>query len=219
MKRYNGNRIFICVMVVFLSVFSLAPCFKGNNYSDNFSEFSKNAEFTLLNLNFSDKDKNPSSTFTNLIAQTDICLSETPVSVTPEKLKSKCEIYKCINDCQTFMVYRKTLHVLGDSFGGHGVTQLAFANDNGKEYLIYCFSFGSGIHRSLIGVFDFAAKKSYVSDKCWRNKDICLGYNKNGTLLVSETQEFVQNIYYADFNEFTVSDEFCSLKFAAADYL
>lgn len=212
------KRFFILFVAVLLSVFNFASCFNGNKTSDNFDKFSENAEFTLLILNFSDQDKKPSNTFNDLIAKAEIYLSETPVFVTPDNLKSKCEIYKCLDTCRTFMVYRKTLYVLGDSFGGYGVTQLALANDNGKEYLIYCFSFGSGMHRSHIGVFDFAAQKSYVSDKCWWNKDICLGYNKNGTLLVGETEEFVQNIYYADFNEFTVSDEFCSLKFTAVDY-
>lgn len=206
------------IIVVLLSVFNFASCINGNKNSDNFYEFSNNAEFTLLKLNFSDKDKKPSNTFSELIAESDIYLSETPALVTPDKLKGRCEIYKCLDDCRTFMVFGKALYVLGNSFGGNGVTQLALAKDNGKEYLIYCFSFGSGMRRSLIGVFDFSAKKSYVSDKCWWNKDICLGYDKSGILLIGESEKFVQNIYYADFNEFTVSGEFCSLKFTVADY-
>ena len=46
-------------------------------------------------------------------------------------------------------------------FGGCGLTSLAIAdmNNDGQIELYYIASWGSGIHRSQVGYFDFATKK------------------------------------------------------------
>jgi hypothetical protein len=62
---------------------------------------------------------------------------------------------------ETYVIKDKKLYHIGSGFGGHGVSSIAVADPNGdgRDKLIFAYSFGSGEHRSQVAVFDVLAKK------------------------------------------------------------
>lgn len=61
----------------------------------------------------------------------------------------------------TFVLCKGSWHKIGMEFGGDGVTSVAVADLRGdkKPLLVYSFAWGSGLHRSQVGVFDPWADK------------------------------------------------------------
>ena len=76
---------------------------------------------------------------------------------------------------ETFVVKKLRVFPIGKGFGGQGVNSLCVAdlNGDGRAELVYSFSWGSGEHRSQIGVFDVLAKKprEYVAPQAFFGKD------------------------------------------------
>ncbi len=86
------------------------------------------------------------------------------MNVTPDAIKDKCSVYKFGSGCAglegaCFLVYDSQVYGIGGSSGGFGVTELAYMSDGEKELLYYIYSWGSGIHRSHLGVFNFKTKE------------------------------------------------------------
>lgn len=81
-------------------------------------------------------------------------------NVTPDGLSNKCSIYhfeennKVPNYLQleTFMIIDNEITFLGTAWGGSGVTEFAYLND---DYFYFIFSSGSGVHRSCIAMYNF----------------------------------------------------------------
>ena len=76
-------------------------------------------------------------------------------NVTPHGLEYVASIYKYKINGATFLEYNGKIYLMGGYFGGYGVTQFAYYHYGDKYYLYYINSWGSGIHRSEIFVFDF----------------------------------------------------------------
>ena len=79
-----------------------------------------------------------------------------------------------VAECESFLVRRGRVHSFCGGFGGHGI-QSACVTDldsDGEPELTYTYSWGSGIHRSLVGVSRFVddelrmedAEVAYVGD-------------------------------------------------------
>ena len=87
------------------------------------------------------------------------------VNVTPKALKDKCSIYRFLYGKgggltgETFLVYDNAVYPLGKGDGGWGVTEFAYINQGGQDKLYFIYSWGSGMHRSHIGLFDFSTKQ------------------------------------------------------------
>jgi hypothetical protein len=62
---------------------------------------------------------------------------------------------------ETYVIKDKKVYHIGSGFGGKGVSSVVVADPNGdgRDKLIFAYSFGSGVHRSQVGVFDVLAKK------------------------------------------------------------
>jgi hypothetical protein len=62
---------------------------------------------------------------------------------------------------ETYVIKGKKVYHIGSGFGGHGVSSIAVADPNGdgRDKLVFAYSWGSGIHRSHVGVFDILAKE------------------------------------------------------------
>ena len=90
------------------------------------------------------------------------------VNITPNSLKQKCSIYRFRYRAgnalagETFLVYDNTVYPLGYSFGGYGVTEFACTSNTGEEILYYIYSYGSGMHKTDIGAFNFETKEMSV---------------------------------------------------------
>jgi hypothetical protein len=76
---------------------------------------------------------------------------------------------------ETYVVKKNQVFLIGKGFGGQGVNSLCVADLNGdsRPELVYSFSWGSGIHRSQVGVFDVLAKKprEYVAPGAFYGMD------------------------------------------------
>ena len=98
--------------------------------------------------------------------------------ITPKDVKEEiqCQIFKVNYSCETYVVYKSKVFSIGFGFGGFGVVSLATCDfdGNGQKDLIYTFSWGSGLHRSQIGVFNFSNEKDQWLDFTEMNKDIML---------------------------------------------
>lgn len=88
----------------------------------------------------------------------DICYN-----VTPEYIENQtgCMIFKYNESCESFLLADGKIYPLGTGFGGFGLTdiQLCDFDRNGKEDLLYTYSWGSGMHRSEIGLFNLTTKE------------------------------------------------------------
>ena len=111
------------------------------------------------------------------------------IDITPKEIKDKCSIYKftygrCggLTGC-AFLVYDNEVYPLGTAVGGWGVTEFAYINQNGQNMLYYIYSWGSGMHRSHIGVFNFDTKEQMDTGSLYdifKDEDIafCLSWDK-----------------------------------------
>lgn len=98
--------------------------------------------------------------------------------ITPENIKNEigCQIFKVNHTCETYVIYNGEFFRIGFGFGGFGVISLETCNFDKDEQtdLIYSFSWGSGLHRSHIGIFNLKDKKETWLDFVHLNEDITL---------------------------------------------
>jgi hypothetical protein len=98
--------------------------------------------------------------------------------ITPKEVKKEigCQIFKVNYTCETFIVYKSKMFMIGEGFGGYGVVNMETCDfdDDGQKDLIYTFSWGSGLHRSHIGVFNFTEEQEEWLDFQQMNDDIIL---------------------------------------------
>jgi len=111
--------------------------------------------------------------------------------VTPSFLRDKCSIYRFGYDTgagegETFLLYDGVIYRIGIAFGGYGVTEFAYVNHNGIDILYFIYSWGSGVHRSHIGAFDFSTKQildyTDYTEVFWQN-DITFHLSEDGRTL------------------------------------
>lgn len=110
--------------------------------------------------------------------EADTCYNVTPYAF----LKDEFQIFKYDSSCETFLLYDGEIYKLGGGFGGYGVTSFAISDidTDGNEELYFTFSWGSGIHRSQVGYFDFGEKTTTIFEYASFNAEIMIGVdNKN----------------------------------------
>lgn len=87
---------------------------------------------------------------------------DTCYNVTPDYIYAEtgCRIFKYSESCETFLLADSLIYSLGTGFGGFGLTdiQLCDFDRNGQSDLLYTYSWGSGIHRSEISLFNLTTK-------------------------------------------------------------
>lgn len=118
------------------------------------------------------------------------------IDVTPDGLQGKCAIYRFTYESgtslagNTFLVYDGDVYPLGTAFGGHGITEFAYSNANSADILYFIYSWGSGIHRSHIGSFDFETRQlADFGGLTFSHMDISFQLSKDGqTLGVCQAQ-------------------------------
>jgi hypothetical protein len=66
-----------------------------------------------------------------------------------------------VEEAATFVLSGDRIHRIGRAFGGNGVTSIAVGDLAGDKHpvLIYAFAYGSGRHRSEIGILDLQSKE------------------------------------------------------------
>ena len=102
----------------------------------------------------------------------------TMLDITPKNVKTEigCQIFKVNYTCETYVLYKSKLFQIGIGFGGFGLVSLATCDFDGNKQkdIIYTFSWGSGLHRSQIGVFNFSKEIEERLNFVQMNKDIML---------------------------------------------
>lgn len=92
---------------------------------------------------------------------------------------------RAVEQGEAFILYGEKVYPIGEAFGGDGITSVLVADLAGdkRPLLIYAFAWGSGRHRSQIGVFDLHAKepKEYrLSPTNFAMDDYVLRSSENG---------------------------------------
>lgn len=130
--------------------------------------------------------------------ETDACFNITPEFI---ENNSSFTIYKYNSSTASFLMFDNDVYLLGEFFGGYGITSMALADlDEDSQYEFYfTFSWGSGIHRSQIGYFNPATKKVFVFDYSLLSKDMMLTTNEDGELLVNEADIENDGVSFVDF--------------------
>jgi hypothetical protein len=98
--------------------------------------------------------------------------------ITPPSVRAeiKCQLFKVNSTCETYLIYNSKVYHIGLGFGGMGLISIEtcdFDGNNQKD-LIYTFSWGSGLHRSHIGIFNFSNEHEEWLDFKQPNEDIML---------------------------------------------
>lgn len=110
-------------------------------------------------------------------------------SVMPAELmeKSGLQLYKDERYCMSELICEGERYYLGEFTGGYGITSGALADMNGDGFfeLYYTYSWGSGLHRGMLGSFDAATKLETIYDIAFLNGDLYLRANGD-TLEVCE---------------------------------
>lgn len=79
--------------------------------------------------------------------------------ITPDSIfrETGVRVYKCKENFETVIKYNDTIIPIGIGFGGSGVTDIETCDfdGDGRKELIYSYSWGSGLHRSNIAIFNF----------------------------------------------------------------
>lgn len=89
------------------------------------------------------------------------CYNVTPPQVAAE---TNMKIFKFSDSCASFVVVDNYIYELCVSFGGYGFVNAVpcdFDNDGNKDLLV-ASSWGSGVHRSIISIFNSVTKESTV---------------------------------------------------------
>ena len=87
-------------------------------------------------------------------------------NVTPEQVAAETDmkIFKFSDSCASYVMLDKEVYLLCDYFGGYGFVNAVpcdFDGDGNKDLLV-ASSWGSGLHRSIISVFNSVTKESTV---------------------------------------------------------
>lgn len=185
MGRVSVKKIFIIIFISILLLVISGYIIKGLPKNETHSIKAATSELRLLpsdNLveSFLGKNKNFKSGY-----EKDDCFNITPDFITNN---SQFTIFKYNSSTASFLMFDNEIYILGEYFGGYGVTSMALADlDEDNQYEFYfTFSWGSGIHRSQAGYYNPASKKVVIFDYSYNDKELMLTTNKAGELLVNE---------------------------------
>jgi len=139
------------------------------DFKNLFSEYLKANNISLETSPENDK---------TLISKEDQLKYYTIHDITPKEVKEElhCQIFKVNYTLETYVINKGKIFPIGFGFGGAGIVNLSTCDfdENGKKDLIYTFSFGSGLHRSHIGIFNFTNEKEEWLNFVQENDDIML---------------------------------------------
>ncbi|HEY5562319.1 MAG TPA: hypothetical protein VIK72_11300 [Clostridiaceae bacterium] len=118
--------------------------------------------------------------------------------ITPKNVKEQigCQIFKVNYTCETYVVNKSKVYAIGIGFGGYGVVNIETCDldADGKKDLIYTFSFGSGMHRSHIGIFNFSKEKEELLDFEQMNEDIMLEKKSDNNFKIYSAKVSSENL-------------------------
>lgn len=159
--------------------------------------------------------KDSVSDFYSLLAEKDKDLSpllkeENCYNVTTDNLTNLgVKLFKFKDECQTYLQYENDIYFFALGFGGYGFINAVTCDydNNGIGDILYTYSFGSGIHRSIVSVFNMTTFEitplfSTFDDSEIKN-DNCMA-----DLILEKTIENNKLSYIAYIADISFSDDF-----------
>lgn len=140
-------------------------------------------------------------------------------NVTPEQIEemTSAQIFKFSDSCATFLYLDGQVYPFGDWFGGFGFVNAVPCDfdEDGNWDILYTYSWGSGLHRSLIAVFNTQTKQSTVlHDSLETNTprvDYYIGTQSPSTDIPGEITPTYYAIYTAEIE--VLEDNFANLAY------
>ena len=168
-----------CLLCAIIMLFSLCAC--KDNRTPNTSEHTsttttehtstKDTEYAPTNTTATKasvgdflallEDVVPSGLISGYEIREENCYDVTPAEVAAE---TDMKIFKFSDSCASFVMVDGEIYFLCESFGGYGFVNALpcdFDKDGNKDLLV-ASSWGSGMHRSIISVFNSVTKESSV---------------------------------------------------------
>ena len=153
----------LCIFCVIMMLFLLCSCKDDISHRDNEYEALKTSatkdyvkEFVSLLGNIE-----PSGLISGYKVDEETCYNVTPPEVAEE---TNMRIFKFSDSCASFVMVDNEIYPLCEFFGGYGFVNAIpcdFDND-GNNDLFVASSWGSGMHRSIISVFNSVSKESTI---------------------------------------------------------
>lgn len=221
MKRFSG------IITLFAIIIGLCSC-NISNGNDNDSE-NKEASYMTTALSKEGVDAfcdilgelQGEGLLSGYVCNREKCFNVTPKWVTEETC---CTIFKFSDSCASFVMIDNEIYPLCESFGGYGFVNAVpydFDNDGNKDLLV-ASSWGSGLHRSVISIFNVSTKESTIiyDTSTTDNPQVDLFVSaQTPSLSSSELSELP--IYYVVYSaEIKANDNnFADLSYVATDYV
>ena len=153
----------LCIFCVMTTLFLLCSCKddgsnKANEYESMKTSATKDSvkEFVSLLENIE-----PSGLISGYKFDEETCYNVTPPEVATE---TNMKIFKFSDSCASFVMMDNEVYPLCEFFGGYGFVNAIpcdFDNDGNKD-LFVASSWGSGLHRSVISVFNSVSKEATI---------------------------------------------------------
>ena len=152
----------LCIFCVITTLFLLCSCKddgsnKANEYESMKTNISKDYVPEFMELLGREIELGGLSS--GMVLDEEHCYNVTPVEVAAE---TDMKIFKFSDSCISLVLLDNKIYNLCESFGGYGFVNAVpcdFDNDGNKDLLV-ASSWGSGMHRSIISVFNSVTKES-----------------------------------------------------------
>lgn len=148
----------LSVVIVAVLILTLVSCNKKQNDTDTTTEYMKESVDEFLSVLGYVQDEKTSSEYA--------LIKEKCFNVTPDQIEEETEIkiFKFSDSCESYVFIDGEVFELCESFGGYGYINAVPCDfdANGDIDLLVASSWGSGIHRSIISVFNTTSKEPTV---------------------------------------------------------
>lgn len=190
----------LCIFCVITMLFLLCSCkddssHKANEYESMKTSISKDHVAEFMQLLGGEIELGELSS--GLVLDEEHCYNVTPPQVSTEM---NMKIFKFSDSCTSFVMVDNEIYSLCESFGGYGFVNAIpcdFDNDGNKDLLV-ASSWGSGMHRSIISVFNSVSKESTVlyDTSITDNANVDLIVSRSSANIFTDNPEIDERLYY-----------------------
>ena len=189
-----------CIFCALTILFLLCSCKddssrKTNEYESMKTTATKDSVEVFMTLL---EDFEPSGLISGYEIDEENCYNVTPAEIATE---TDMNIFKFSDSCASFVMVDNEIYSLCESFGGYGFVNAIpcdFDNDGNKDLLV-ASSWGSGLHRSIISVFNSVSKESTIlyDTSTTDTADVDLIVAQSTANLFTDNPEIDEKLYYS----------------------
>lgn len=154
----------VCILFLCSMIFSLCSC--NDSSTQNTNEFATmkthlSKDYVSEFMELLGGEVECDGLLSGFVLDEEHCFNVTPPEVAAE---TDMKIFKFSDSCASFVLLDNNIYELCTSFGGYGFVNAVpcdFDNDNNIDLLV-ASSWGSGMHRSIISIFNSVTKESTI---------------------------------------------------------